>query len=117
MTLRRALLGIVVLLVAGAYVAGYWPEHRRLVAAREQVAALETRINHAEAQNRLAAILGQLLQLVDAVESRNFGEAAQQATTYFDSAATESLAVTEAGSKPGVSMITKPFSVTGSAYS
>jgi histidinol dehydrogenase len=105
MTLRRALFAIVVLLVAGAYVAGYWPERRRLVEARDQIATLERRVNHAEAQNRLAAILGQLLQLMDAVEARNFGDAARQATTYFDGAATESLAVTEAAPKAALDQV------------
>ena len=105
MTLRRALVGIVVLLVAGAYVAGYWPEHRRLVEAREQIATLETRLKDAEAHNRLAGILGHLLHLMDAVEARNFGEAAQQATAYFDRAATESLAVTEAEPKAALDQV------------
>jgi hypothetical protein len=105
MTLRRALLAMVVLLVAGAYIAGYWPEHRRLVEAREQIATLETRVNHAEAQNRLAGILGHLLQLMDAVETRNFGEAASQATTYFDGAATESLTVSEAAPKAALDQV------------
>jgi hypothetical protein len=105
MTLRRALFGIVILLIAGAYIAGYWPEHRRLAEAREQIAALETRVSAADAQNRLAGILGHLLQLEDAVERRNFGDAAQQASTYFDRMATEVLSVSDPDLKASLDQV------------
>jgi hypothetical protein len=93
MTIRRALLGLVTLLVAAAYLAGYWPEHRRLVEVSEQVAVLQTQVGNLEARERLARILGHLLRLADAVEASNFGDAAQQATAYFDRAAEEALTV------------------------
>jgi hypothetical protein len=91
MTTRRALVGIAVLLIVGAYIAGYWPEHRRLVQANAQNQSLQVRLDSADARMRLGEVLGLLLRLSDAVAARNFGEAATLSSTYFDEVRQEAL--------------------------
>ena len=107
MTKGRALFVIVVVLVAGAFVGGYWPEHRRLVDARAQLETLKAQLGDAEAKVRLADILGQLLRLVDSIEARNFGEAATQATAYFDRVGAEALASASSDTKSGLESIAR----------
>lgn len=89
MTKTRAWLLVGIVLIAGAYMAGYWPERQRLQEAEVQVAAIEARAAEAERQVRLAELLGLLLRLSDAVEALNYGDASAQATRYFDRVATE----------------------------
>lgn len=96
MSMKRALFVVVVVLLAVAYVAGYWPEHRRLVDASAQAAALETRLSAAEARVRLGEVLGRLLRLSDAVDARNFGEAAEMSSGYFDLVRQEALRTSDA---------------------
>jgi hypothetical protein len=81
--MRLLLLGGV-LLVGGAYMAGFWPERQRLTAARSEMQALEQRASASEARVRLGEVLGQLLSLVDAVDQQNYGDAAKRASLYFD---------------------------------
>ncbi len=83
-TMKRALFIVVVVLIAGAYTAGYWPEHRRLRDAEAQVRTLQARLNTAEARIRLGEILGRLLHVSDAVAARNYGAAAELSSAYFD---------------------------------
>ena len=84
MTKLRVSLVLGVLLIAGAYLAGFWPERQRLAAARSEMQALEQRASASEARVRLGEVLGQLLSLADAVDNQNYGDAAKRASAYFD---------------------------------
>ncbi len=44
MTRTRALLLVGIVLIVGAYMAGYWPERQRAREAREQAALLDARV-------------------------------------------------------------------------
>jgi len=88
---RKLLVVLVVLLVAGAFVAGYWPQREaRLRAeqeageARRQLAEVRAELARAEAQNRRGLLFGRLLALQDAVANGNFGEAQALSTPFFD---------------------------------
>ncbi len=81
-TAWTAILGLV--LLAAAYVAGFWPEHRRRTGLEERLAATERQLDAARAQVRLGDVLGQLLRLSDAVAQRNYGQAAMLSSVYFD---------------------------------
>ena len=64
--------------------------------AQEQVAALEGRVADLEARVRLGEILGLLLRLSDSVVARNYGDASDQATAYFDRVSTEASTTAQA---------------------
>jgi hypothetical protein len=95
MTRTRAWLLIGIVLLASAYMAGFWPERQRAQEAREEAARLQARVNQLETRVRLAEVLGLLLRLSDSVVARNYGDASEQATAYFDRVAREMTAGTE----------------------
>jgi hypothetical protein len=67
-----------------AFLAGFWPQHRQLIAARAEVRMLRSQLDQAESRARASEILGQLLNLSDSVSARNFGRAAILSSAYFD---------------------------------
>jgi len=81
--MKRALFNVVVL-IAGAYKGGYWPEHRRLRDAEAQERSLQDRLNAAEAHVRLGDILKRSLRVSDAVAAPNNAEADALSSAYFD---------------------------------
>jgi len=87
--MKRLLAIVIVVVVALAYLAGFWPQHRRLTDAQAQNLALEGRLAAAEDRVRLAEVLGQLLRLSDAVAVKNYGEAATLSSSFFDSVRVE----------------------------
>ena len=89
--MKKMLAVLVVLLVAGAFAAGYWPQHQELVQARaeaaearRQLAEARSQLAEAEAKARLARVFGQYLALQDAVASGNYGEAQKLSSPFFD---------------------------------
>jgi hypothetical protein len=88
---KKVLGVIVVLLVAGAFVAGYWPQHQQLVQAqaeanelRQQLSATRSELAASEAGSRLGRLFGHFLALDDAVAAGNFGEARTLSSSFFD---------------------------------
>jgi hypothetical protein len=88
---KKVLASLVVLLVAGAFLAGWWPQRERLARAQaetsqwqQQLATVRVQLAQAEARNRLGRILGQLLALQDAVVAANYGEARTLSSPFFD---------------------------------
>lgn len=82
---------LVVLLIAGAYVAGYWPQRERLLEARaeaveagRQLTEARSELVKAEAKARRVRLFGQFLALEDAVVAGNFGEAQALSSRFFD---------------------------------
>ena len=82
--MKRLLAGVVIVVVAIAYLVGFLPEHRRLTDAQGEIRMLQDRLAVAEGRVRLAEVLGQLLRLSDAVTVNNFGEAATLSSSFFD---------------------------------
>ncbi len=87
--MKRALAIVVLIVVALAYAAGFWPEHRRLLEVQTQLETAQQRLVVAEGRIRFGAVLGQLLHLSDAVNAKNYGEAATLSSSFFDSVRTE----------------------------
>jgi hypothetical protein len=88
---RKVIAVLVVLLVAGAFVGGYWPQREKLVRAqaeanelRQQLAGSRSQLAAAEAKARLGRIFGQYLALRDAVASGNYGDAQKLSSPFFD---------------------------------
>jgi hypothetical protein len=82
--MKRVILITGAVLIAAAYLAGFWPEHRHLVSARREVQTLQDQLGRAESQQHLGEVLGQLLNLSDTISARNYGRAATLSSTYFD---------------------------------
>jgi FtsZ-interacting cell division protein ZipA len=94
MTKTRVLLIVGAILIGAAYLAGFWPERRRLTAARTEVQTLQERVSESDARVRLGEILGQLLTVSDALDAQNYGDAAARASAYFDRVAAEAQVAT-----------------------
>jgi hypothetical protein len=81
---------LVVLLVAGAFVAGYWPQRERLVQTQAEAVEAKKQLSEARAElaraeaGRLGRLFGQFLALHDAVVSGNYGEAQALSSSFFD---------------------------------
>lgn len=82
--MKRVVAIAVIVLVAAAYVGGYWPEHQRARDAEAALDALRPQLADAQARVRLAEVLGQQLRLGDAIAARNFGEASALSSAFFD---------------------------------
>ncbi|MGH9148082.1 MAG: hypothetical protein ACRD1Q_15330 [Vicinamibacterales bacterium] len=91
MTFKRGLLGAAVLLIVilGAYVLGYWPERAKRMALESEVAALRGQLNDAEARVRMARLLGELVNVLEATSALNYGQAQGLASKFFDAARAE----------------------------
>jgi len=85
MTTRIKALSVFVLAaIVAAFVAGYWPEHQRRIAAEAESEAVRRRVSSLEDRVRAAQLHGELLNLIDAVEAMNFGEAQSRSSSFFD---------------------------------
>lgn len=82
--MKNIWLGVGAAIIVVAFVAGFWPQHRQLTTSQATVATLQAQLGAAEARLRLAAVLGQLLRVQDAVRSKNYGDAANLSSAYFD---------------------------------
>jgi hypothetical protein len=94
---KKLLAVLVILLVGGAFVAGYWPQRQRLEQARAEAADLRRQLVEARAQRdagearvRLGRLFGQFLALDDAVGAGNFADARTLSSAFFDQVRDES---------------------------
>jgi len=93
--MRRWLAVLVLLLIAGAYVGGWWPERAKRKAAEAELEKVSSRVEAAEGQMRLIEIENQLLLLAAAVEGHNYGTATTKATRFFDAVRIEAVTLPE----------------------
>jgi hypothetical protein len=89
--MKKTVAALGVLLLAGAFLAGYWPQRQDLAAARaeaaetrRQLAQASAQLAAAEAKARLGLLFGRYLALEDAVVSADFGTAQALSTAFFD---------------------------------
>ena len=89
--MRQVLVVLVVLLIAGAFVAGYWPQREKLtqaqaetVEARRQLAEARAQLDQAEAKARLGRLFGQFLALEDAVLASDYAGAQALSSAFFN---------------------------------
>jgi hypothetical protein len=101
--MKKLVAGFVVLLVAGAFLAGWWPQRERHARAeaesaecRRQLAEARTALGQAEARARLGRLFGRFLALEDAVASGNYGEARALSSPFFDLVRDEAAKTTDA---------------------
>ena len=89
--MRQLLAVLVVLSIAGAFVAGYWPQRQQLARARAETVQLRRRLAEArallaaaEAKARLGRLFGQYLALHDAVLAADYAEAQALSSPFFN---------------------------------
>jgi hypothetical protein len=97
-----AVVGLVSLLVA--FMAGFWPQRRQVVRLETEVSTLRERVTNLEVRNRAAALLGDLLNLMDAVARKDYGQAQQLSSAFFDRVRAEA-ASTDPSLAPGLSSV------------
>lgn len=88
--MKRALVVLTVLLIAVAYVGGRWPERERRLALQGEVGMLQSRLDDAEARVRMGELVAELQSLMEVVAQKNYGEAQQLSSRFFDHARAES---------------------------
>jgi hypothetical protein len=82
--MKRLMFVVVIAAAIGGFLAGYWPQHQRVVTLESEAATLRNRVAELDARNRAGALLGELLNLQDAVTRSDFGQAQQLSSTFFD---------------------------------
>jgi hypothetical protein len=110
---RKALTVLVVLLVAAAFFAGYWPQREKLVLlqaeaaeARRALSESQSQLAAAEEKARLGRVFGQFLALHDAVAAGNFGEAQPLSSSFFDQARDEAAKTSDATARTALDAVT-----------
>jgi hypothetical protein len=94
-----------VAVLAGTFLLGYWPQRSRAVAAEIEVARLAGALAAAQEENRLGTILGHSLRLSDAIDARNFGDAATMSSAFFDAVQAEASRTTRPDAKQALAQI------------
>lgn len=92
MSMKRIAAIVAIVLIGGAYLAGYVPERRLRTAAEQESQGLRDRLDAAEARVRMGQLLGQVLAIREVVVRRNFGQAQEFSSGFFDSVRTEAAA-------------------------
>jgi len=74
----------VLILLGAAYVAGYWPQHKRVLAAEETSAQAQQQLANVQAVARVCRLENDLLVLLGQTENQNYGEARNLSNVFFD---------------------------------
>jgi len=77
------------ILILAVYLVGYWPERGKRSAAEGQLKEQQTQLADSQARVREAELLGQVLNLRDAVLARNYGQAQDLSSKFFDAVRAE----------------------------
>jgi hypothetical protein len=96
---------VAVAALAAAYLTGFLQERSRATALERERDELLQRMQTADDRLRMAGLLGQLLELTDQTNARNYGEAGNLATRYFDAARDESVRVSDGAAKQALAEI------------
>lgn len=87
--MKKAAVVAAAVLSAVAYVGGRWPERERRLALMGEVGMLQSRLEDAEARVRMGELLAELQSLMEVVAQKNYGEAQQLSSRFFDHARAE----------------------------
>ena len=96
---------VVVVLLAASYVAGFWPQRERIGTLQAENAALQQRVEAAEARVRAGTLLGELLAFKEVVQDMNYGQARGMSSPFFEHAAAEAARTSDAGIKQALAAI------------
>lgn len=96
---------LVVVLLAAAYVAGFWPQRERISVLQGENASLQQRMEAAEARVRAGVLLGELLTLREVAQDMNYGQARTLSSPFFEHVRAEAGRTTDAGVKQALESI------------
>jgi Tfp pilus assembly protein PilX len=96
---------VVVVLIAAAYVAGFWPQRERISALQAENVTLQQRAEAAEARVRAGALLGEMLTLREVAQDMNYGQARTLASPFFEHVRAEAGRTADAGVKQALEAI------------
>jgi hypothetical protein len=96
---------LVVVLLAAAYVAGFWPQRERASALQAENASLQQRVEAAEARVRAGVLLGELLTLREVAQDMNYGQARTLSSPFFEHVRAEAGRTTDTGVKQALEAI------------
>jgi predicted negative regulator of RcsB-dependent stress response len=82
--MKKALFIIVLVLIAAAYVGGYWPQRARVQQAEQASAQANQQVAAARELASMYRIQNDLLALTDQTQSLNYGQAQKLSGTFFD---------------------------------
>ncbi len=84
-------LGVIIflLLLAAAFIAGYWLSHQKLREAQDNLRTVSARLADAESRIRLCKLQNDLIALVRKTAEKNYGEAQAVSTKFFDEVVAE----------------------------
>lgn len=82
--MKRVIFAVVVVLIALAYLAGYWPERTKLREAQSKLDQVSSQLTSAQQTVRLYRLQDQILTLVHETASQNYGNAMTLSTKFFD---------------------------------
>jgi hypothetical protein len=99
------LLLLVVVLLAAAYVAGFWPQRERISALQAENVTLQQRVTSAENRVRGGVVLGELLAMREVVQDMNYGQARGLSSPFFEHVRAEAGRNTDAGLKQALEAI------------
>jgi type II secretory pathway pseudopilin PulG len=75
---------VILILLAAAYVGGYWPQHRQLRAAQQSAAQAQEELSGAQTVARVCHLENDLLALIGQTENQNYGNARNLSNAFFD---------------------------------
>ena len=96
---------LVVVLLAAAYVAGFWPQRERISVLQSDNVTLQQRVEAAENRVRAGVLLGELLTLKEIVQDLNYGQARGLSSPFFEHVRAEAGRTTDAGVKQTLEFI------------
>jgi hypothetical protein len=86
-----------VVVIGGAFLAGYLPERRQRTAAELQVRMLQEKLAAAEARGRMGEFLGHALTVKEVTMRQNYGQAQELSSSFFNGVRAEAAATPDGG--------------------
>ena len=82
--MKKVGLVVVVLLLAGAYVGGYWPQRQKLQEAEKNRAQASQQLASAQTVVHITRLENDLVALEDQTQNQNYGEAQKLSSRFFN---------------------------------
>ncbi|HVB35150.1 MAG TPA: hypothetical protein VNJ52_12370 [Patescibacteria group bacterium] len=99
--MKRVGIIVGIVLIAVAYIVGFWPQHQQAQQARRQLTVVTTQLDQAQGKLRLATLQNRLLALIGKTSAKDYGQASAISTQFFNAVRQEEMRRSD---EPGVKM-------------